>query len=73
MTLDEIRAAYPHLGLAVYAFEPGGPLTLEVHTPDGQSWQFMATTEAQALALAFPAEEAEVPAPEPEKPINIFD
>jgi hypothetical protein len=69
MTLDEARSAYPHLGLAVYAFEPGGAVTLEVHVADGQSWQFTAATEAAALALAFPAEE---PAPEP-PPINIFD
>lgn len=72
MTLDDARAAYPHLGLAVYAFEPGGPLTLEVHAPNGQVWTFPAATEAQALAAAFPAEEP-TPVAEPEKPINIFD
>lgn len=72
MTLDDARSAYPHLGLAVYAFEPGGPVTLEVHAPNGQTWTFEAPTVASALAAAFPSEEA-APAPVTEAPINIFD
>lgn len=71
MTLDQARAAYPHLGMAVYAFEPGGPVTLEVHAPNEETWAFEAATEAAAIALAFPAEDP--PAAEPETPINIFD
>ncbi len=70
MTLDEARAAYPHLGMAVYAFEPGGAVTLEVHAPNGETWTFSAPTEAAAIALAFPPEE---PAPVVEVPVNIFD
>jgi hypothetical protein len=63
-SLDEARAAYPHLGMALYAMEPGQPVTLEVHTPDGQMFTFRARTEAGALARAFPIED------EPE--IDIF-
>lgn len=61
MTFDEIRAANPELGLALYAMEPGGPITLEVYTPDGQTFSWTGPTEAHVLALAFPE-------PTPEKP-----
>ena len=68
MTLDDARAALPHLGFAVYAMEPGGPVTLEIHAPDGTIFTFSAATEAEALALAFP--EMATP-PEPE--LSLFD
>jgi hypothetical protein len=69
MTLDEIRTANPDLGVAVYAYEPGGPVTLEIHTPDGQMFSWVGATEAEALNLAFPSQE---PAP-PEPALDIFD
>lgn len=52
--LDAVRAAYPHLGFAVYAYDPGGPVTLEIHD-GGTVFTFRAATEAEAVALAFPA------------------
>ncbi|MGF7008137.1 hypothetical protein [Aminobacter sp. BE322] len=68
-SLDELRAAYPHLGFAVYALEPGGTVTLEVHTPDGQLFTWSAPTVDAAIARAFPPETLE---PEPAPP-DIFD
>lgn len=62
--LDATRALYPHLGFAIYAFEPGGPLMLEIHTPDGRIFPFRAPTLEAALAKAFPPEEPpDEPAP----------
>jgi hypothetical protein len=71
MTFDEIREQQPQLGLALYAIEAGGPVTFEVHTPDGQVFTWRGATEAQVLALAFPpAAPAEI---EPEPPVDVFD
>lgn len=66
MTLDELRAANPELAFAVYALEPGGPVTFEVHTPDGSFYTFLGESEAAAIAKAFPdagAAQAAHPAP----------
>lgn len=73
-SLDAIRLAYPHLGLAVYAFEPGGAVTLEVHAADGQVFSFTGPTEQAVLLRAFPPDVIE-PAPEPPPPPtqNVFD
>lgn len=60
-SLDEARAAYPHLGFALYALEPGGAVTLEIHAPDGQMFTARAKTEAAALAKMFPPEMADEP------------
>lgn len=71
---DEIRAANPELGFGLYALAPGGAVTLEIYTPDGQTFPFAGPTEEAVLAQAFPPLEAE-PADarvEPEQP-NIFD
>jgi hypothetical protein len=54
MTLDDLRAARPELGLALYAYTPGGDVTLEVHS-DGEVYSFTAATEAEAIEKAFPA------------------
>jgi len=63
MTLDEIRATYPHLGLALYALEPGGPVVLEVHAPGFlQTWR--GQTVQAVVDQAFPPE-VEPPAPSP--------
>ena len=35
---------------------PGGDVTLEVITPDGQNFTWVAPTAAEAMALAFPAD-----------------
>ena len=61
--LDDLRARYPKLGFAVYAIEPGKPVTLETHSPDGQVFTFRAATLDAALDKAFP----------PEPPANVFD
>lgn len=72
---DTIRKQNPDIGLAIYALEPGGPVTLEIITPDEQVFTFRGATQAEALAKAFPPEtvipvsEPEPPAPEP----SIFD
>lgn len=63
MTLDDARARFPGFGFALYAYEPGGSVTLEIHTGEGEPFVFTAATEAEALELAFP----------PEPPINPFD
>lgn len=53
MTLDELREVRPDLGLAVYAFEPGGDVTLEIHF-EGEIFPFQAPTVAGAIEAAFP-------------------
>lgn len=70
MTLDDARAAFPKLGLAIYAYEPGGPITLEVIAADGQTFSFTGATEAALIARAFPSLAAPV---EPEPAPNVFD
>lgn len=68
-SLDEARAANPDLGFALYAYDPDAPVTLEVHTPDGQVFTWTGPSEANVLSQAFP------PAPEvSEMPtVNIFE
>jgi hypothetical protein len=58
-TFDSARLEWPMVGLATYALEPGGPVTLEVHS-DGQVYSFTAPTEAEALLLAFPPRTGDV-------------
>jgi hypothetical protein len=53
-SLDELRRAFPGLGFAIYAYESGGPVILEIHSGD-EVYTFTAWTEAEAIALAFPA------------------
>jgi hypothetical protein len=81
ITLDDIRAKYPHLAVAVYALTPGGPVVLELLSADG-SWsqKFTAPTEAAAVAQAFPDDEPVAPVeptPPPAAPAvpvsNVFD
>jgi hypothetical protein len=64
MTFDEIRENWPHLGLAVYAYEPGGPVTVEVLSADGSRFELSGLTLDETLGMLFPA-------PEPE--LSIFD
>lgn len=71
---DEIRAAFPALGFAIYAMEPGGHVTLEVYAPDGQTFSFEGQSEDAVLARAFPiTEPAQEPVSPPEPPQSAFD
>jgi len=54
MTFDELRAAKPDLGFALYALEPGKGVAFEVHTPDGQVFGFTGETAQAAIDTAFP-------------------
>ena len=67
-TLDHLRAALPSLGLALYAYDPEGPVTLEILAADG-THTITAETEAAAIAEAF----ALIHPPEPEPATSIFD
>lgn len=71
--LDLLRAAKPDLGFAIYAMEPGGLVTFEVHA-GGEVYTFVGETLEAAMTTAFPVS-VEPPAPEPavaEKPHDIF-
>jgi hypothetical protein len=61
MTFDDLRAAFPHLGFAVYAYAPGGEVTFEIHAPEGEVFMFKAASLDEAIVAAFPR-----PEPEPE-------
>lgn len=71
--LDAVRAAFPKLGLALYAYTPGGPMTLEIHA-EGQTFSFTGPTEAALVRRAFPSlRPPPEPAPEPTPTTNVFD
>jgi hypothetical protein len=74
-SLDEVRAKYPHLGMTLYAIEPGKPVTLELITPDGKLYEFRGATEEAAIGAAFPDEEtvSESPTPPPAPTTSVFD
>jgi hypothetical protein len=60
--------------MALYAYQPGEDVTLEVHTPDGQVFSWSGPTEADVLLQAFPPDvETDTPASEEPTTINIFD
>lgn len=61
---DALRAEHPDLALNLYAMEPGGPVTLEIITPDTKTYTFTASTAAMAMLNAFP---------EPEQPTTETD
>lgn len=65
---DAIRAKYPHLGMAVYAFTPGGEVTLELLNAEGKTFSFTGATLAEAI-------EKFEPTPEPPAPpdASVFD
>lgn len=65
-TFDDLRAAYPRTGFAVYAYAPGEPVTIEAHTEDGQVLAMTHPTLAGCLAVLLPS-------PEPEKELGLFD
>ena len=63
-SLDDARAAFPHLGLALYAFEPGGPVTLEVHAGE-QVFRFKGVSVGAVMRRAFPSLNTPPPPPTP--------
>ncbi|MCW4115646.1 hypothetical protein NPA31_011795 [Aurantimonas sp. MSK8Z-1] len=65
MTFDELRAAHPELGAALYAYEPGVGVTLELLTPDGAQFLFTGPTAQAAIDAAFPPDPIDLPAPAP--------
>lgn len=67
MTLDDVRAARPYMGFAVYAYTPGGPVTIEVHAPGGEIFSATGPTEAAALSSLFP--DLEINNAEPERDV----
>lgn len=72
MTIDDVRARYPALAGALYFYDPGQPVTLEILTPAGESFSFTAPTVAECLEKAFP--ELTPTEPEPEEPAaSVFD
>ncbi len=76
MIVDDLRRAYPHLGLSLYALEPTGAVTLEVHTPDGQYRSFVGATVQETLERAFPRyfePETEMEQEPATPPPNAFD
>lgn len=66
MIIDDIRARYPALSGALYFYEPGQPVTLEMIDDQGKSFSFTAPTVAECLERAFPeVVEAAAPVSEP--------
>jgi hypothetical protein len=72
--LDDLRVKHPDLGFALYAMEPGQPVTLEVFTPDSEVFSWTEPTAAAALARAFPEDEAptDIPPDPPARADDIF-
>jgi hypothetical protein len=58
VNFDELRDAFPELGFALYALEPRGVVTLEVHE-DGQVFSFIGATAQEAIDTAFPPQPIE--------------
>lgn len=58
MTLDDLRARFPHLGFALFAMDPADPVTLEAYGPGGETFQWRGASVADVLAKAFPQEHA---------------
>lgn len=57
MTLDEYREAHPDQGIAVSAYAPGEPVSLEVLLSDGTLISVRGETEQEAWeALLGPSE-----------------
>jgi len=71
--LDQLREKHPDLAIGVYALDPGGPVTLEIITPDQEVFSWRAGTLAAAIARAFPEPPAPDPAPEQAQPaVDVF-
>lgn len=72
-SLDEARRLNPDLGFALYAYEPGGAVTLEIHDPAGEVFTFTANSEEAAFAVAFPADQRVGDDSRQEPITDIFD
>ena len=72
-SLDAARRLNPDLGFALYAYEPGGAVTLEIHDPAGEVFTFTAETEEAAFAVAFPADPVVGNDDRPDAVTDIFD
>lgn len=70
--LDDLRARLPEFGFALYAIDPGGPVTLEVIDPTGAILTYRADTAEDVIDLAFPPEDDAPPAPV-EQEWNVLD
>lgn len=68
---DAVRAAFPDDGLAVYAYEPGAPVVLEVWRNGAPVFTVERPTLAECILAVWP--------PEPEPPqlaprvLTLFD
>lgn len=72
-SIDALRVKYPLLGFAIYAYQPGGLVTLECLNPAGQTFTFTGATEAEAILKGFADDFAE-PMPTPAPPTtNVFE
>lgn len=76
MTFDELRARLPDFGLALYAYEPGGPVTLEIVAPGEQPFSFEGGSEAavieRAAAGLAPSDTAPPVSVVADEPADIF-
>lgn len=66
LDLDTLRDKFPHLGFAVYAYEPGEDVLLEILVPGGRPVEIKRPTLAACIAEAFP--EPQTPEPETNEP-----
>lgn len=64
--LDALREKFPHLGFAVYAYEPDKDVVLEILVPGGRRVEVKRPTLAACIAEAFP--EPQTPEPETNEP-----
>lgn len=72
ISIDALRAKYPHLGFCLYAFA-GQPVTLECIAADGSIFRFDGPTEEAAIRAGF-ADDSTPPAETPGPPTtNVFD
>lgn len=71
-TIDALRTKYPALGFALYALEPGGPVTLEAVNGDGKIFTFRGATEEAAIMAGF-ADDFAGPAAVAAPTVSVFD
>jgi hypothetical protein len=75
LDFDALRTATPLTGWAVYAFDPGGPLTVEVLLPDGRMLTYEGATLAHCIDVLSAQLGVRLPDPPPDiEPLpSIFD
>ncbi len=54
ISIDILRASFPNRGFAVYAYEPGGPVQVEMIWPDGSRMDATGATEEEAILSLVP-------------------